>query len=208
LRRCNNVFEVIAAMQENKVDLIFLDIEMPGMDGIQFIKTLTGVNRPSIIFVSAYNQFAIEGYELDVLDYLLKPVAIERFLKALNKALEVIESRRDHKKSTQNEFIFVQSEYNLIKVNLPEISHIEGLKDYIKIHLINVTHPIITRMTMKTMEEQLPSEFFLRIHRSFIVNLQKIISIRKGRIKLTQTEIPVGENYNEALFQKIGNKNL
>lgn len=207
LKRCNNVFEAIAAMQENKVDLIFLDIEIPGMDGIQFIKTLTGANRPSIIFVSAYNQFAIEGYELDVLDYLLKPVSIERFLKASNKAHELIESRRDQKKSSQKDFIFVQSEYNLIKVNHSEISHIEGLKDYIKIHLINVTRPVITRMTMKTMEEQLPSEFFLRIHRSFIVNIQKIISIRKGRVKLTQTEIPVGENYNEALFQKIGHRN-
>lgn len=204
IKRCNNVYEIMEIIHETKIDLIFLDIQMPGVGGIDFVKSLSTTNKPLIIFVSAYNEYAIEGFELDVLDYLLKPVSLDRFLKAANKAQEFIESKKEPEKQTRKDFMFVQSEYNLVKINLDEISYIEGLKDYIKIYLTNITRPVITRMSMKSMEEQLPSENFLRIHRSYILNLKKIISFRKGRIKLDQKEIPVGDSYNETFLQKIG----
>jgi DNA-binding LytR/AlgR family response regulator len=207
VKGCSNVFEAMETMHETKIDLIFLDIQMPGIGGIQFIKSLESQHKPMIIFVTAYHEFAIEGYELSVLDYLLKPVAMDRFLKAANKAKEFMESRKDQP-VFPNEFIFVQSEYNLVKVDLHTISHIEGLKDYIKIHVEDATRPIITRMSMKSMEEQLPPSSFMRIHRSFIIHVNKIISIRKGRVKLSKAEVPVGDNYHDAFMEKIGHRKI
>ncbi len=203
VKRCNDVFEAIDIMQKGKIDLIFLDIQMPGLSGIQFLKTLSGQNKPMIIFVTAYDHYALEGFNLDVLDYLLKPVSFERFLKASHKALDYSEIRKKSEDSGYESYFFVHSEYNLVKVVTQEITHIEGLKDYIKIHLQVGERPIITRMSIKSMEERLPSAKFLRIHKSFIVNIDRIISIRKNRIRTIRAEIPIGDSYSETLNKLI-----
>jgi len=203
VKRCNDIFEAMDIIQKSKIDLMFLDIQMPGLTGIQFLKTLTGRDKPMIIFVTAYDHYALEGFNLDVLDYLLKPVSFERFLKASHKALEYSEVRKKSEDSEYESYFFVHSEYNLIKVVTQEITHIEGLKDYIKIHLQVGGKPVITRMSIKSMEERLPSNKFLRIHKSFIVNIDRIISIRKNRIRTMHAEIPIGDSYSEALNKFI-----
>lgn len=202
--RCNNVYEAIDVMQKEKIDLIFLDIQMPGITGIQFLKSLTAQTKPMIIFVTAYDHYALEGFNLDVLDYLLKPVPFERFLKSCNKALEYVEARKKPVDSAFENYFFVHSEYNLVKVVIDEITHIEGLKDYVKIHMQAGGRPIITRLTIKTLEDKLPASTFLRIHKSFIVNLNKIISIRKNRVRTPHAELPVGDSYSAALNDRIG----
>lgn len=210
VKRCKNAFEAIEVLQKEKIDLIFLDIQMPGITGIQFLQSLT--SNPMIIFITAYNKYALDGFELNVLDYLVKPVPFERFLKAANKALELYNLRNKTVEPSNTEqkedFIFVNSEYNLIKVKLADITHVEGLKDYIKIHTSTSTKPVITRLSLKSIEEKLPASKYIRVHKSYIVSLDKITSIRKNRIKLGETEVPISEFYRENLFKLIDGKNL
>ena len=194
-------------LQNQDIDLVFLDIQMPGITGVQFLQTMT--NSPMVIFVTAYKQYALEGYNLNVVDYLLKPIDFERFLKAVNKATELhslknklpeIEPIKDSKTST----IFVNADYSLVKIKTEEITYVEGLKDYIKIHLNTSTKPIVTRMTMKSIEEKLPSSEFFRVHKSFIISLDKIESIRNLKIKIGNAQIPISESYTEEFFKLIG----
>ncbi len=207
VKRCKNAFEAAEFLQHNQVDLVFLDIQMPGITGLQFLKSLS--NRPMVIFITAYKKFALEGFELDVIDYLVKPVSFERFLKAVNKAADYHGFKNAPRAQKEKEFFFVYSEYNLVRVSIKEITHIEGLKDYIKIHLQNSPRPLLTRMSLKAMEEELGSEGFVRIHKSFIVAVDKIISIRKNRIKLGEkTEVPLSDFYSDALYRIVGGKDL
>ncbi|MCX6272330.1 MAG: LytTR family DNA-binding domain-containing protein [Bacteroidetes bacterium] len=202
--RCKNAFEAIPLLQQEKIDLIFLDIQMPGLTGIEFIRSFP--NKPMVIFVSAYKQYASEGFDLDVLDYLVKPVSFERFLKSALKALDYFNLI---KKAAQiHDYIFVNADYSLVKVMLDDILYIEGLKDYIKIHLSSQTKPIVTRLNMKTIEESLPTGRFLRIHKSFIVSVEKITSIRRNRILINMNEIPVSANYKTELLSFVDKKSL
>ena len=200
VKKCSNAFEANQVLPEQAVDLVFLDIQMPGISGIQFLQGLSG-NQPMIIFVTAYEQYAIQGFNLDVIDYLLKPVSFERFLKASNKALEKFNARNKSTTATPApaaaDFLFVNSEYNLVRIDFSDISHIEGLKDYVKIFLTSAQWPVITRMSMKSLEEKLPSDQFVRVHKSYIVSLNKITSIRKGRITILKAQIPISEHYKE-----------
>jgi DNA-binding LytR/AlgR family response regulator len=207
VKRCKNAFEAMEVLQSQDIDLIFLDIQMPGITGVQFLQSMT--KSPMVIFVTAYKQYALEGYNLNVIDYLLKPIDFERFLKAVNKAAELhslkqkaegVEPISEGKNST----IFVNADYSLVKVKTDEITYIEGLKDYIKIHLNSSTKPIVTRMTMKSIEEKLPSSEFFRVHKSFIISLDKIESIRNLKIKIGNAQIPVSESYTEEFFKLIG----
>jgi DNA-binding LytR/AlgR family response regulator len=207
VKRCKNAFEAMEVLQSQDIDLIFLDIQMPGITGVQFLQSMT--TSPMVIFVTAYKQYALEGYNLNVIDYLLKPIDFERFLKAVNKAFELhslkhkavaVEPISESKIST----IFVNADYSLIKVKTEEITYIEGLKDYIKIHLNSSTKPIVTRMTMKSIEEKLPSSEFFRVHKSFIISLDKIESIRNLKIKIGNAQVPVSESYSEEFFRLIG----
>ena len=207
VKRCKNAFEAMEVLQNQEIDLIFLDIQMPGITGVQFLQSIT--NSPMVIFVTAYKQYALEGYNLNVIDYLLKPIDFERFLKAVQKASELhtlkhkmvaTESVLESKNST----IFVNADYSLVKIKTEEITYIEGLKDYIKIHLNSSTKPIVTRMTMKSIEEKLPSSEFFRVHKSFIISLDKIESIRNLKIKIGNAQIPVSESYSEEFFKLIG----
>ncbi|HEY6161544.1 MAG TPA: LytTR family DNA-binding domain-containing protein [Bacteroidia bacterium] len=211
VRRCRNAYEAMEVLQQENIDLIFLDIQMPGITGIQFLQSL-GRKQPMIIFITAYDRFALEGFNLDVLDYLVKPVPFERFLKACNKALEQFNLRNKAIPSPAAEngsdYIFVNSEYNLVKIVISEITHVEGLKDYIKIHVSSSAKAVITRSSMKSIEEKLPAGKFVRVHKSFIVNIAHIASIRKNRIKIGETEIPVSDNYREELYKHIDGKNL
>ena len=196
--KCSSAIEAIQFLKDRSVDLIFLDIQMPGLTGLQFIQSLT--QRPMIILVTAYEKFALDGFNLDVVDYLVKPVPFDSFLKACNKAWE-LHSLRNKKDETEvaQDYFFVNVDYSLLKVSFSDIQWIEGLKDYIKIHLKSSSKPVVTRMSMKALEEQLPGSKFLRIHKSYIVSIASITSIRKNSVFVGAVELPVGDNYKDAL---------
>ncbi len=208
LAKCGNALEANEFLNEQAVDLIFLDIQMPGLTGIQFLQGLSKT-PPLVIFITAYEQYALEGYALDVIDYLLKPVPFERFIKAVNKAHDKFQSRKTQITApAAADYIFVNSEYNLVRIDFADVAYIEGLKDYVKIFLVSATRPVITRMSMKSMEATLPADQFVRIHKSFIVSLNKITSIRKGRISLLKSIIPISEHFKENLYKYIDPKSL
>ncbi|MES2810464.1 MAG: LytTR family DNA-binding domain-containing protein [Bacteroidota bacterium] len=202
---CRSATQAMQALEEHDVDLIFCDIQMPGISGLQFVKSLT--HKPLIIFVTAYDEFALDGFELDVVDYLLKPVAVERFLKACNKALSIHEQAKrisEPETGKRRKYIFLYADYNLIKVNHEDIMYVEGLKDYVKIYLGNAPKPIISRVTIKSLESQLPADDFFRVHKSYIVNLDHVHSIRKGRIKIADVEIPFSDGYKDVITRMTG----
>lgn len=207
--RCKNAFEVIEQMQHQQIDLLFLDIQMPGLSGVEFVRTLNE-QKPLIIFVTAYEQYALQGYELSIVDYLLKPVPLERFIQACNKAKEIFLLKAQASKNLEpiqyemkDDSFFVNSEYSLIKIENQHITHIESMKDYIKIFLSTQPKPVITRMTMKAVEEKLPMHFF-RCHKSFIVNLQKVQSLRNSEVFIDKFKIPYSDNLREELMQRLG----
>lgn len=207
VKRCKNAFEAHEVLMKETVDLIFLDVQMPGISGIQFLQTVK--SPPMVIFITAYEHFALEGFNLDVVDYLLKPVSFERFLKAANKAHELFTLKNQPPATVSTaEYLFVNAEYNLVKVNIRDIVYIEGLKDYIKIFLANVSRPIITRMSLKAIDEKLPGDKFIRVHKSFIVSIDKMVSIRKGKISIGNVQVPISEHYKENLHRFIDPKNL
>lgn len=204
--RCKNAFEATHTLQKENIDLVFLDIQMPGLTGLQFLKSLP--SPPMVIFITAYKNFAHEGYELGVIDYLVKPVLFERFFKAVTKALEYSNFKNARSTDQTMEYLFVYSEYSLIKVVINDIKYIEGLKDYIKIYVSGSPKPIITRLSLKAIQESLPSAKFNRVHKSFIVAIDKIKSIRNNRIKLEDDEIPMSEHYKESFFKSMNPKIL
>lgn len=208
VKRCKNAYEAMEVLQKEQIDLIFLDIQMPGITGMQFLQSLQ--SRPMVIFITAYKEYALDGFNLDVLDYLIKPVPFDRFLKATNKALEYhnLKQKQTALADVNAEYIFVNSEYNLVKVVTNEITYIEGLKDYIRIHQISPIKPVITRMSLKAFEEKLPSNKFIRVHKSFIVSVDKISVIRKNRIYIGEIEVPISDLYKNDLLKIINSENL
>jgi len=208
--RCSNAYEAMSMMLQEPVDLLFLDIQMPGLTGTQFLQSLP--NRPMVIFITAYKKYALEGFELDVLDYLIKPVAFDRFLKAVNKAAEyhAFKKQPAPPPTADNSagYFFVNVEYNLVKVVVDEISHIEGWKDYIKIYSCNGEKPLVTRLAIKVLADRLPPARFVRVHKSYIVAVEKITAIRKNRIYIGHHIIPVSDSHREGLFRIIGPQNL
>ncbi len=204
--QCPNAFEAMKILQDQQVDLIFLDIQMPGLTGLQFIQSLT-IHKPMIILVTAYDKFALDGFNLDVIDYLVKPVSLDRFIRAANKALELHELRAKNKESAipaNQDFMFVNVDYKLLKIAFSEIVWIEGLKDYIKIHLSTTQRPVVTRMSMKAVEDLLPAAKFLRIHKSYIISIGHVTAIMKNSIFIGELELPVGELYRDAILQLTG----
>jgi DNA-binding LytR/AlgR family response regulator len=206
LRSFSNPFEGLEYIQEKTVDLVFLEMEMPNINGIDFVKSLR--NQPQIIFMALTNQNAIAGYDLDATDYLLKPLSFDRFLKAVSKARLINRSFQllgnnsvVHQKEQNLEFILVKTGYSTIRINLDEILCCEGLKDYIKIHVSGKS--IITQNSLKKFEEILPEDRFIRIHKSFIIPLDKIDSIQNNRIIIHKFIIPIGEIYKTKFNLKI-----
>ena len=204
VKKCNNSMEASEVMSKEKIDLIFLDIEMPNISGIGFMKSLA--YKPMVILITAYEKYAIEGFEQDVLDYLLKPVSFERFLKAANKAMEYFSFVNNTDVAKKSKFIFVKADYKILKINFDDILYIEGLKDYIKIYTSGKL--VMTLSSMKAIEEKLPKEDFVRVHKSFIVSVPKIESISKSRIHIGSKEIPVSDSYREEFFNIIEKNNL
>src|SRR5690606_5042507 len=195
---CKNAMEAINVLQEASVDLIFLDIQMPGLSGLQFLRSLP--HPPLAILVTAYERYALEGFDLDVVDYLLKPYAFDRFLKACNRALERHQSRQGNARSAalgSDSFFFVNVEYAQVKIVVADIRYIEGLKDYVKIHLASSDKPVLTRMTLKSMAERLAAAPFIRTHKSFLVSIPHVTAIKRDTLYLGERELPIGEAYRE-----------
>jgi len=202
---CDNAMEAMRIMQQELIDLLFLDIQMPGLTGLQFIQAMTV--KPMIILITAYEKYALEGFNLDVTDYLVKPVSLDRFIKACNKAQQLFELRSQQKNMVtagKPGYFFVNVDYSLVKITIPDIVYIEGLKDYIRIHLKNSQRPVVTRMPMKTIEEQLPSTDFIRIHKSYIVSIAFITSARKSSVFINTLELPVSDTYRDAVTSLTG----
>lgn len=199
--RCRNAMEALDVINRQPVDLIFLDIQMPGVSGLQFLKTLS--NKPMVILITAYDKYALDGFDLDVVDYLVKPVAFERFLKACNKAYDIFQLKNPSA-LPDRDYFFVNVEYNHVRINYGDILYIEGMKDYIKIHLAGSTKPVITRMSMKSMEEKLPAADFVRIHKSFIVAIHKITAVKRGLLLIHGAELPVSDSFKTLLEQRLG----
>jgi len=199
---CGDAFEAARVLQETSVDLVFMDIQMPGLTGLQFIQSLA--KRPMFILVTAYKKFAPEGFDLEVVDYLIKPVGMERFLKACYKAQELHQLKMGAPAAAQPEYIFVNSDYSLVKVLFGDIIWVEVSGDYVKFHLRSSNKPLLVRMSAKALEAELPGDRFVRIHKSYIVSVAGITAVRKNSVFIGTLELPVGETYREALRQITG----
>lgn len=203
----DNPQEALEFVINQKVDLVFIDIQMPDLTGIEFTKALTG--GPRVVFTTAYEKYALEGFKLDVVDYLLKPFSYEEFLKAVGKAARLIriEKGEQEKVESNSEFLFLKSDYKIRRINFNDIIYIEGLKDYVKVYTTGASKPVLSLITMKLLEAKLPQAKFMRVHRSFIVNLERIETIERSRIVFGKTYIPVSEQYREK-FQDFLDKNF
>lgn len=188
-------------LKNNKVQLLFLDIQMPRVTGIQLLKSLP--EPPLVIFTTAYSNYAVEGFNLNAVDFLLKPIDYDRFLKAVSKAEEYI-SYREKPAETQvaNPFIFVKSDYQIVKIDVDDITMVEGMDDYVKI--FTNKKMTLTNMTMKDILSKLPANKFARVHRSYIISLLHIESVRNKRIKIGDKQIPVGDSFAESFYKMLG----
>ncbi len=214
IKTFNNPIEALTMVQDGQIDLVFLDVQMPELTGIQFLKIANGKCR--VVLTTAYPQYALEGFDLNVVDYLLKPIAFDRFYKAAQKAHEIIsntssQTSLEPQLQTQqtapiNDFVFVKTEHKIQKIYINDMLYIEGLKDYISIY--TNTERIITLQNMKKMEDILPSNQFVRVHKSYIVALDKIESIERSRITIAKKIIPIGDTYRDHFFKLIENKNI
>jgi len=194
-------FEAKKLLETTNIDIIFLDIQMPDINGIEFSKIINKKNS-AVIFTTAFSEYAVEGFNVDAIDYLLKPIEYDRFLKSVYKAKEYIDYITNQE--MQDGYIFVKSDYQMAKINLKEILFIEGLDDYIKIYLPQKS--ILTLMTLKTITQKLPAKEFVRIHRSYIVPISKIENISKSKVKIGDKEIPIGISYSESFFAVMDKK--
>lgn len=201
--RCSSAFQAMEILEHSEVDLLFLDIQMPGLSGLEFSRSLQ--KGPKVIFTTAFEQYALDGFRVDALDYLLKPISYPEFLNSINKAKRWIEHIEKATAPDRRNSIFVKSDYKLVQIELSNILYIEGLKDYVKIYQEGDDKPILSLMSMKSLEANLPTTLFMRVHRSFIVNLDKIKTIERNRIIFGNNYIPISENYKEK-FQQFLNK--
>lgn len=207
-----SALDVLKLLQEKSVDLAFLDIQMPGLSGMQLAASLKGKTR--VIFLTAFEQYALESYNVNAIDYLVKPVPFDRFLDACMKALDHFKVKGPAAApvpAAANEdarYLFVNVEYNIVKIAVDDVLLIEGYKDYVKIHLQSTKRPVITRMSMKHLEEKLQPFDFLRVHKSYIVSLPRIESIHKSFVKVGEQEIPVSEHYKEVLMDRVNKNNI
>lgn len=200
---CRNAVKAFEILETQDIDLIFLDIQMPKLTGIDFLKSIK--NPPKVILTTAYIDYALEGYELDVIDYLVKPISFQRFLKAINKYFAIASvkdsSKIDKETKSEKDFTFVKADRKNHKVLFSEIIYVESIKDYIKIHAIN--KKLVVKQTLSSFENELPAEDFIRIHRSFIVNLNYITAYTAHDIEINSIELPIGISYKQKVFEKL-----
>lgn len=193
----NSAVEGIKVIRENRVDLIFLDIQMSELSGLEFAKILP--KETKIIFTTAFSQYAVDGYKANAVDYLMKPVSYDDFLAGANRALEWFRNVRQSENASDDRFIFVKSEYKLVKIMFDDILYIEGLKDYVKIYLTDGRDPVMSLMNMKKIEESLPKPEFMRIHRSYIVHMRKIEGIDRFRVVIGNAILPISDSYKTTI---------
>jgi DNA-binding LytR/AlgR family response regulator len=208
-KKCANAFEVMEYLTDHEVDLIFLDIQMPELTGLQLSKVLPEHTR--VVFTTAFDQYAVESYKVDALDYLLKPFNYEEFLHAATKARKWFALQREEKKKSEevpNDYFFIKSEYKQIKVKFADILYIEGMKEYLKIWVTTQKKPYLTLMTLKKVEEELPSDQFMRIHRSFIIALNKIDEVERNQVIINGQRITVSEPYRPGFYKFLESNSL
>ncbi len=206
LSSCRNVFDAMKILEKNKIDLIFSDIQMPGLTGLQFIASLE--YKPLIIFITAYKQYALESYDLAVVDYLVKPVPLDRFIKACNRAKELYELKMAKKQFNNSsvEYFFLNADYSQVKIMFDDIIWMEGVRDYVKIYLKSSNKPLMFRNSLKAIEPELPASKFIRIHKSYIVAIESIAAIRKSSVFIKDMELPIGDTFRDAIEQLIKKK--
>ncbi|WP_020532113.1 LytR/AlgR family response regulator transcription factor [Flexithrix dorotheae] len=210
--KCKNPMDAMQVLQEQEIDLMFLDIQMPGLTGIEFLQSL--VHKPTVIFTTAYSEYAIEGYQLDVIDYLLKPFSFERFVKAVNKAIENIKLKKgsisnqtlSSDEMVKNEpaeitHIQIKADHKIYKLKLDDIIYIEGLKEYVSYY--TATQRIIALESLKKLEETLPKSRFLRIHKSYIISTEKVKALEGNLLEIGDKKLPIGKTYKEHVVQTI-----
>ena len=201
---CKNAIEASSVLQAKEVDLIFLDIQLPGMTGLNFLRSLT--NPPLVVLTTAYAEHALESYEFNVIDYLLKPISFERFNRTINKIVEgrLFDKVTKEETNVAANHIFIKSNSKFFKVNFPEIIYIEGMKDYLKIH--TAEYNLVTHQTMNDMEKILPAKQFLRVHKSYIVSVAFIKSIYGNSIEIDKITIPIGASYKDGVMGLVERK--
>ncbi|MBQ6189376.1 MAG: response regulator transcription factor [Bacteroidaceae bacterium] len=193
--QCQSALEARAFLESNSVDAIFCDINMPDLNGMDFVKSLTV--SPLVVFTTAYSEYAVEGFRVNAVDYLLKPFGLQEFQRAANRIKERVEASRATPASTEEDVIFLKTDHRIVKVSIPDIRYVEAMSEYLKVWLEGQPKPVVTLLTMKKMEERLPDNF-MRVHRSYIVNLTKIQEVDKNRIIMdADTRLPVGDLYKE-----------
>ena len=213
--RCETAAEVLFNVNIKDVDLIFMDIQMPNLSGIELSRSLD--DDIMVIFVTAYDNYAVEGFKVNAVDYLLKPISYQNFLDSASRALKLFELKQKKVCSPnspmcnfkkQDNYIYVKSGYKVIQVNLNEVLYIEGLKDYVKIHMENQREPIVSIMSIKSLEDLLPAGMFMRVHRSFIVQISKVKMVDRSRIVFNDEFIPISEKYKDAFYNYINSRLL
>jgi two-component system response regulator LytT len=202
-----NPVEAAQYISKNHIDIVFTDIQMPGLNGIEFTRSM--VNGPVVIFTTAFEKYAIEGFKLDVADYLLKPFTYEEFLTSVHKAERMISSlaKPADEVLSNNEFLFLKSDYKIKRIDFQNILYIEGMKEYVRVHTVHSDKPVLSLSSLKNLETKLPAGKFMRVHRSFIVNLEKIDTIDRSRIVFGKKYIPVGDQYRDK-FQEFLDRNF
>lgn len=205
--------DAISTIINDKIDVVFLDIQMPQLNGIEFAKIIPKSTK--IIFTTAYSNYAVEGFRVNALDYLLKPINYDEFLAAANRALSwhelnnrPAEAQPKEDIKTDGEYIILKSEYKLVQINVKDILYIEGLKDYVKVTIDGSDKSIMSLLNMKSIEQALPPSLFMRVHRSFIVNLSKITVIERNRIVFGKVQIPISDSYKDAFAEYVGSRTL
>lgn len=191
----NSAVAAMKELRDNPADVLFLDIQMPELSGLEFANLLP--KETKIIFTTAFDRYAVEGYKVNAVDYLLKPISYDKFLLSVNKVIELFNVANKQKVLSRDRFIYVKSEYKLIQIKFDDVLYVEGLKDYIKIYLAGSRKPVMSLMNMKKLEDLLPSPQFMRVHRSFIVNMSKADMIDRGRIVIEGSLVPVSDSYKE-----------
>ena len=199
LRLCSNAIDAFEALQTNAVDVLFLDIKMPGITGIDFLKSLK--NPPLVIFTTAYNKYAMDGYELNVVDYLLKPISMQRLLQAAQKVTERLNTPAATPRQPALTYFFARHENKLVRINFADILFVEGMQNFVKIHTPTQTY-LITN-TMKAMDEMLPPDDFIRVHKSYTVALAAINAVYGNTIEIGKVQVPIGSNYKAVFMSRI-----
>ncbi len=207
---CQSAIDAKEVLEKNKIDAIFCDINLPELNGLDFIKSLE--NPPMVVFTTAYSEYAVEGFQLNAVDYLLKPFGCEEMKRAaekLKKRQEAIRSLQEVSQIDEDDAIFLKTEYKIVRIKISDIRYVEAMSEYLRIHLVDYQRPIIVLLSMKKMEERLPSRSFMRVHRSYIINLKMIQEISKNRIMLGENvEVPIGDSYRDTFNAYINSKFL